>query len=277
VYFSVIIPTCNRTELLDTCLSLLQLQELAVDYEVIVSDDSNTNSTRLLINNKYPYVIWIQGPQQGPAANRNKGASIAKGKWLVFLDDDVKPDTNLLISYSTAINAHPNISAFEGAIYPDDWKLLKLDMAECPINTTGGCFWSANICIEKSFFEQIGMFDDSFKIAAQEDQEIYNRIRDISLIIFVSDAKVVHPVRVPSVLDKLNRLPQSLNSWIFFYKKNHSWVQVFREAYKSQLIALANAISKKFIKTSFIHLITLLILFPSITLSAYKFKSNSKI
>ncbi|MFX6040373.1 glycosyltransferase family A protein, partial [Acinetobacter baumannii] len=70
MYFSVIIPTCNRTELLDTCLSLLQLQELAVDYEVIVSDDSNTNSTRLLINNKYPYVIWIQGPQQGPAANR---------------------------------------------------------------------------------------------------------------------------------------------------------------------------------------------------------------
>ncbi|MFX5983773.1 glycosyltransferase, partial [Acinetobacter baumannii] len=50
MYFSVIIPTCNRTELLDTCLSLLQLQELAVDYEVIVSDDSNTNSTRLLIN-----------------------------------------------------------------------------------------------------------------------------------------------------------------------------------------------------------------------------------
>lgn len=277
MFFSVIIPTCDRTDLLDICLSLLQLQELVVDYEVIVSDDSNTNSTRLLINNKYPYVNWIQGPQHGPAANRNKGASIAKGKWLVFLDDDVKPDTNLLIAYSAAINAHPNSSAFEGAIYPDDWKLLKLDMAECPINTTGGCFWSANICIKKSFFEQIGMFDDSFKIAAQEDQEIYNRIKDISLIIFVSDAKVVHPVRIASVLDKLNRLPRSLNSWIFFYKKRHSWVEVLKEAYKSQLIALANAIGKKFIKTSFIHLITLLILFPSITLSAYKFKSNSKI
>jgi glycosyltransferase involved in cell wall biosynthesis len=115
----------------------------------------------------------VEGPKKGPAANRNKGAQTAKGKWLVFIDDDCLPDKELLLEYEKSIESNPAVKAFEGAIFPDNWELLKKDMAECPINIHGGYFWSANVCINKEIFFKINGFDEDFILAAQEDQLLY--------------------------------------------------------------------------------------------------------
>ena len=56
--------------------------------EIIVSDDSQGPETRELISTHFEDAIWVQGPQKGPAANRNNGAHAASGDWFVFIDDD---------------------------------------------------------------------------------------------------------------------------------------------------------------------------------------------
>src|SRR6185312_3373026 len=124
--FSVIIPTCNRNELLHKCLNLLLVanQTIGGDYEVIVTDDSKNNIAKNLINENYPWVKWVDGPKKGPAANRNNGTKLAIGDWVIFIDDDCLPDTNLLREYENGINRNPGALAFEGAILPDNWALL---------------------------------------------------------------------------------------------------------------------------------------------------------
>ncbi|WP_416439636.1 glycosyltransferase family 2 protein [Phnomibacter sp. MR] len=201
MHFSIIIPTYKRNDLLALCLQRLQpgAQSLEANlYEVIVTDDAADAETEQLLLTQFPWATYTAGPQKGPAANRNRGAALATGQWLVFTDDDCLPDAHWLQAYNEAITAHPQCQAFEGAILPDDWALLKKDMAECPVNTVGGCFWSANIMLAKSLFQELGGFDEQFTIAAQEDQDLQWRIQQQHAIVFVQQAKVVHPVRKPA-------------------------------------------------------------------------------
>jgi len=185
--FSVIIPTCNRNDLLEKCLHNLapEFQTFDVsDFEVIVTDDSSTGDAKQLIVRMFPWVKWVEGPQKGPAANRNNGARHGTGKWLLFIDDDCAPEKDILNEYKDAIGQHPGCLAFEGAILPDDWEMLKKDMTECPVNTEGGYFWSANVCIETETFKRIDGFDENFLIAAQEDQDIFIRLKELTQVKF---------------------------------------------------------------------------------------------
>jgi GT2 family glycosyltransferase len=237
MFFSVIIPTCNRNDLLAKCLARLQpdVQTLKeVDYEIIVTDDSAGEGAAALIAEQFPFVQWAAGPRRGPAANRNNGARLAKGEWLVFLDDDVIPDFGLLSAYYEKIKQLQNFWAFEGAILPDDWSLLQKDLAECPVNTRGNCFWSANICVQRNLFDTIGGFDENFLIAAQEDQDLYRRLKPYTEIYFIENAIVIHPVRFIHLNQKIKSIPQSVGNWYKYKKKYNNFFLIFAEGVISQ-------------------------------------------
>lgn len=222
MFLSVIIPTCNRNDLLGKCLDCFAHGRQTVDdslYEVIVTDDGKNSQAKELISNNYPWAKWVEGPKKGPAANRNNGAQYAKGEWLIFIDDDVLPDNNILRSYKMGIEENTGCLAFEGSIYPDDWNSLSKDMMECPVNINGGVFWSANICVSNGLFKLINGFDDRFLIAAQEDQDIYENLKLHTNVVFLKDAKVIHPVRKVSLLAKVRRIPQDMQNWFQYEEK----------------------------------------------------------
>ena len=218
---SVIIPTYNRSDLLTTCLQRLipavQSIDYKLDYEIIISDDSNNEFTKKLIQNQYSWIKWVQGPKKGPAANRNNGAEYAAGDWLIFIDDDCLPDTNILSEYQKTIENNPDIRAFEGRIYVN--KPKKSFLHESPLNEEGGFFWSCNICIQKSLFKQLNGFDAEFPFAAMEDVDFFRRIKQITdKHMFVYEAAVMHPWRANHNLIRatLNRHKSQL-----FYLKKH--------------------------------------------------------
>ncbi len=217
------------------CLERLQSAAqlfAANSYEVIVTDDGEENNAKAFIEDKFTWVKWVEGPKRGPAANRNSGARHAAGEWLIFIDDDCEPGENLLKEYLSAIQANPGISAFEGCILPDNWKLLKKDMAECPVNTDGGCFWSANICIKKSLFDSINGFDENFLIAAQEDMDLYHRLEKYTGICFLPGCKVIHPVRIGSFGEKIKMLNIQFSNWLY-YQKKHTTISANRHLLKA--------------------------------------------
>jgi GT2 family glycosyltransferase len=226
---SVIIPTCDRNDLLSKCLDQLdpKNQVIEANYEVIVTDDNKDNKAKKLTEEFYPWVKWIEGPKKGPAANRNNGANHVNGDWLIFIDDDCLPDKNILNCYKDAIINNPDILAFEGAVLPDDWGKLNEDMSECPINTVGGYFWSANICVNRTIFQQIHGFDEKFLIAAQEDQDIYIRILAKTKVVFIGEAIVVHPVRRMSLKKKISKIPIVTKNW-YIYEKKHNTQTISR-------------------------------------------------
>jgi GT2 family glycosyltransferase len=224
MFFSVIIPTCNRNDSLCKCLDSLAPDKQDISpilYEIIVTDDGSERNAENLVKECYPWVKWTRGPKKGPAANRNNGAKYAVNEWLIFIDDDCIPNIDLLTSYKAAINKNKNILAFEGSIIPDSWVLIKKDMAECPINLHGNCFWTANVCISKALFVLIEGFDQNFLIAAQEDQDIYRRLAKKTEIFFVKEAVVIHPVRFGSVSKKLKALNKNFANYLYYFKKHN--------------------------------------------------------
>lgn len=263
--FSIVIPTCRRTYLLGRCLQQLawDVQGLSpTDYEVIVTDDDKGSDTADFCKVHYPWVRYTRGPGRGPAANRNHGASLAFGNWLVFIDDDCLPQADLLRQYKEAIIMHPASLAFEGAIIPDNWDLLKEDMAECPVNIKGGCFWSANIMVNRILFLDIGGFDEEFFLPAQEDQDLYIRLKQkTGTIPFVSIAIVMHPVRKISLVHKIKQLPDSIYNWGLFARKNNIKPLLWK-GYLSQLHAGWNNLKSLRLKSGTLNAITIIYLLP---------------
>ena len=197
--FSIIVPTCNRPDLLVNCLGILDLlrnDSSLSSFEVIVTDDSMNDITEQFCKISFPWVRYIKGPFRGPAANRNNGASIAKGDWLIFLDDDCIPEKELLKAYAEAITVNKEQFVFEGAILPLGGQTAFNQ--ECPINTRGGNLWSCNFCIFNTHFKLLNGFDEQFPFPAMEDMDLHIRASAIHPIKFLPSARVWHPWKIIS-------------------------------------------------------------------------------
>jgi len=214
---SIIIPTCNRNDLLSECLQLLwKSSEAAIisNCEVLICDDSSNNIARNLIESKFSWAKWLAGPKKGPAANRNFGASNALGEWLLFLDDDCLPQLGWLETYLAAIVEKRNTNVFEGFTNADRPQ-GRFD-EEAPINTTGDKLWSCNFLIRKAFFYEVGTFDETFPYAAMEDTDFQIRVLKLSKVYFLIEAKVIHPWRRVMPFSTFNK---HLKSHIHFSQK----------------------------------------------------------
>jgi GT2 family glycosyltransferase len=216
--FSIIIPTCNRNELLGKCLDKLapgRQKGVPVNFEVIVTDDSEGEGAENFCKENFPWARYLRGPRKGPAANRNHGAFKAKAQWLIFLDDDCIPDEGLVAAYATARQNNPDGRVFEGAIHPLG-KQTAFNQ-ECPVNTEGGNLWSCNFCISAILFEDKGGFDEGFPYPAMEDMDLHLRLKMTETVLFVPGAQVWHPWR--KVSDPKKRFQQSLQSLRYYLEK----------------------------------------------------------
>lgn len=207
---SIIIPTCNRNDLLAQCLDCLapgkqkggKIEGATSDsrsitasftYEVIVTDDSSKSSAQEIIARDYPWVRWVAGPRRGPAANRNNGAKHARGEWLVFTDDDCLPNSEFLSAYWNAAVGNGAL-VLEGKTSPSGIR-TRVDM-ECPANESGGNLWSCNMAIRKFLFFELEGFDCNFPGPAMEDTDLHVRLLKAGKVIkFVPEALVLHPWR----------------------------------------------------------------------------------
>jgi len=86
-FFSVIIPTYNRTALLREALNSVFVQTFK-DFEVIVVDDGSTDGTLEELQALGSRVRSLRQQNAGPGAARNLGAQYATGEYLAFLDSD---------------------------------------------------------------------------------------------------------------------------------------------------------------------------------------------
>jgi GT2 family glycosyltransferase len=194
---SVIIPTCNRTDLLGKCLDCLKgpgTGLLSDKCEVIVTDDGMHASAESFLVRNYPWVRWLEGPHRGPAANRNNGARHAYGDWLVFVDDDCLPEASWLPTIVHTIQSK-QYEVIEGKTISDEGEQddpLKYYIE----NLSGGLYWSCNLAISTQAFKELGGFDEDFLEAGGEDMELAYRIglRKVRAV-FEPDAVVVHPAR----------------------------------------------------------------------------------
>ncbi len=204
---SIIIPSCGRERELRTLLERL-LPQLPVDGSVEwqVWDDSADAAARRVLSALGQATAWHAGPRRGPAANRNAGARAARGRWLLFLDDDCEPRAGFLAAYLAAMATAPERTALEGATHAAVAPLPSL-LWEAPHNPLGGALISCNFAIPRALFMEAGAFDERYPSAWFEDTEFAARLALLGVgVRFVPDAAVDHPLRrAPSAVRRSRR------------------------------------------------------------------------
>ena len=122
---SVIIPVYNVEEYLRQCLDSVREQTLS-DIEIICVNDSSTDGSLSILEEyakKDPRIQVVTQPNGGAGAARNKGLSMAKGKYLSFLDADdfFEPDM-LELAFKKAEEDKADFVVFNSDQYYTDRK-----------------------------------------------------------------------------------------------------------------------------------------------------------
>ncbi len=153
----MVVPTRDRPEALAICLQQLAPGAQSLDaarYEVIVTDDGTSDTTRALLTSRFAWARYVAGPRRGPAANRNAGARAASGEWIAFTDDDTYPDRDWLRSLVAAMDG---VDAVEGRTTCRDG--VRSPREHAPVNDSGSRWWSCNLAMRRSAFDALGGFD----------------------------------------------------------------------------------------------------------------------
>lgn len=163
---SVIIPTYNRSRLLQLAVESAFAQTYR-EVEVIVVDDGSTDDTAEAMARYDGRFIYLRQANQGVAAARNAGIQAASGDYLTCLDDDdlILPDkierqVQLLASQPEIGLVHCRFyRADESGEYLD--KVGLLPEGEVLGRLVRSNFvWASAPLIPRHCFDQVGLFDE---------------------------------------------------------------------------------------------------------------------
>lgn len=86
--FSIIVPTCNDKDTLNTCIeNILQYTDLS-DKEIIVAANGCSEETLTYLHSVKNIRVIVWPERQGQIIPVNRGAQEALGEYLIFIDDD---------------------------------------------------------------------------------------------------------------------------------------------------------------------------------------------
>ena len=110
---SVVVPVRDDAARLAIALDGLRASTLA-DHEVIVVDDASTDSSARVAEEMGATVVRMPA-RMGPAAARNRGAALARGRYLVFVDADVRVHAETLARAAAVLDGDPSVDALFGS------------------------------------------------------------------------------------------------------------------------------------------------------------------
>jgi len=198
VNLSVVIPVHNGGENLRLCLEALAQSTRLAD-EIIVVDDASTDGSADLAQRFGASVIRLPGPPRGAAMPRNRGAAIASGTVLVFLDADVSVHPDTLAVLEETLSLHDDVAGLFGS-YDDhplahglvtQYKNLLHHYVHQHGRREASTFWTGCSAIRHEVFDDVGGFDETFRVI--EDIELGTRLRRAGYRIWLCpDAQVTH-------------------------------------------------------------------------------------
>lgn len=181
IFFSIIIPTYNRANLIANTLESA-LNQTFESYEIIVIDDGGTDDTHNIIGHfNHSKINYFKKENAERGAARNFGILRAKGEYITFLDSDdfLYPDY--------LDNAYETISkkgfppffhlAYEVRVFDGNllFKANNIRSNEINFLIRGNNLSCMGVFIKRNLIPEY-MFNEDRNLAGSEDWELWMRI-----------------------------------------------------------------------------------------------------
>jgi GT2 family glycosyltransferase len=222
--------TYNRRALLGRVLDALFDQDLDPDdYEIVLVDDGSTDGSygHVIAALRPPCALHVVRQQNaGLSHGRNVGIARARGKYVLFMDDDVLATRGLLSAHVRFHNTHPRAICRAGVINVasfDDLPPARYSWR----NYSGAYFWTTNVSVSAELLREAGGFDERFREYGWEDLELGFRLRNMGVrSMLARDAIVFHfkpPVPRASVPSMIRQARAQARTAAQFLEKHPHW------------------------------------------------------
>lgn len=209
---SIVIPLFNQVEYTRNCLeALIANTSEELDYEVILVDNASTDGTANLLAQLEGDVSIVRNPMNlGFAKACNQGARLAKGEYIVFLNNDTLPQAGWLDALIAEVKASSDVGIVGSKLlYPDSdtiqhagigwinglpdhpYRHAPADAAE--VNqardldmVTGAC-----MLIRKAVFDAVSGFDEGY-LNGVEDIDLCLQVRRAGYRVRYTPASVLY-------------------------------------------------------------------------------------
>jgi glycosyltransferase involved in cell wall biosynthesis len=222
---SLIIPVYNGAGVLPRCLEAVAASDYR-SYECIVVDDSSTDQTAAIAAQFSVRVLTFGGGPCGPAHARNRGAAVARGSVLFFVDADVVLHPDALTKVAETFADHPEIGATFGSYdetpaepgFISQYKNLSHHYVHHQGRSESATFWSGCGAVRRDAFLAVGGFDEKrYARPSIEDIELGYRLRAAG-----------HPIRLNAAIQAKHLKRWTLTGMLKsdFYDRALPWTRL---------------------------------------------------
>ena len=194
---SIIVTTYNNLKYNMLCIESILLKTDYPNYEIIITDNNSTDGTKdylIAIEKKFHNIkVILNDENEGFAKATNKGIRMAKGEYIVLLNNDTVVTKGWLTKFVNYLGKYPDIGLIgpvanfcgnEAKISVTYKGLSDMDpFAYNYTNAHSGEFFDIKIlalfctAMRREIIEQVGLLDESFGIGMFEDDDYSHRVK----------------------------------------------------------------------------------------------------
>ncbi|MDB9527125.1 glycosyltransferase [Oscillatoria sp. CS-180] len=180
---SIIIPVYNGGPSFRLCLKSLEQSTRKPDEIIVVADGDTDGSSEFA--RSFGATVFRYPSAGGPARARNRGATLATGDVLFFVDADVTVHPDTVAQVEEVFQSDLELAALIGS-YDDDpgasnflsqYKNLFHHYTHQISSSTASTFWGACGAIRRHVFFDVGGFDEGYRKPCVEDIELGYRLK----------------------------------------------------------------------------------------------------
>ncbi len=208
--FSIITPTYNRAPVLERTLNHVFAMDCSDRCEVIVVNDGSTDNTEQVLDRfsqQHPNLYAVNQENSGPGVARDTGLGLATRKRILFIDDDVFPQPDLLHAHKRFLDRGFHLS--QGVLewteeLASDWVIRFMDTygmqfgfhkVEDPDHLSYLYVYTANLAVEHKAIRAVGGFNAAFaakRYAFEDTAFAYMLHKNGCLMGLNREAKALH-------------------------------------------------------------------------------------
>lgn len=263
---SIVIPSYGRPDLLERLLRSIKAQSFR-GFEVIVIDDNSPQQEaygRCIENFSRDLNIYIyrNDKNRGAQYSRNRGLSLAKYKYIAFVDDDDEwlpkklemqvgllesspKELGFVYSWADSVDQSDNIVFKYRSIYNGDNLGVLLDSCFIP---------SPTVIVKREVFDKVGGFDEN--MISCQDWDMWTRIVEFGF--FYDVIKEVLALNHKHDKKSIGNSSNSFMGYYQYYEKHYTYYRNLgmnknlSEKYRGIAYALMNVKEKRLARNSLI-------------------------